>query len=111
MKYILLSFCLLTGSFIPLEHNNDNIEEMWKEVYALESKGLPQSALEIVDKIKALAISTNEHAHLIQSIIYKQKLKSQFEDNDPAEYISEFESSLEELSPPRNQIHFTIIYR
>ena len=103
MKYILLSFCLLTGSFIPLNQNSDNIEEMWKEVYALEAKGLPQSALEVVKKIKTKALATQEYGYLIQSIIYEQKLSAQFEDKDPASYITEFENALNITDHPETK--------
>ena len=57
-------------------------EKLWKQVESFNNDGLPQSALQVVEQIYALAKSENNEKQLIKSIVHKMSyLKTLGEDN------------------------------
>jgi len=57
---------------------NSNYEDLWKTVEQFESKGLPKSALEIVDNIRTKAAKDENHPQLIKTMIFKSKFALAF---------------------------------
>ena len=58
----------------------ENYDSLWGKVSAFEMKGLPKSALEVVEQIYSQSKADNNGDQLIKSSIYKMKMKQQFED-------------------------------
>ena len=80
-----------------MDLTNNTYGELWAKVEAFEKQQLPKSAYEIVEEIYQKAKEEKVDDQLIKSIIYKVKLSSQFKDNDPADYILEFEKEEKEI--------------
>ena len=49
--------------------NNKNYKTLWQEVADLESKGLPKSALSIVNQIYSKATAENNAPQIIKAVI------------------------------------------
>lgn len=89
------------GAFFNQQDQDASYDKLWKEVLSFEKKALPKSAYEIVEKIYNKALGESNEAQLIKSIIYKSKLSASFEDREPADVLSQFESELKIL-PNKN---------
>ncbi|MCQ2973354.1 MAG: MG2 domain-containing protein [Bacteroidales bacterium] len=73
-----------------IEMTPPNYEELWKKVVDFEHKGLPKSALEVVEQIYKLAKNEDNGDQIIKAIIHKMKYKDKFED-------SKFETNFAEI--------------
>lgn len=80
------------------DNSNGSYDSLWEELETFVNKNLPKSAYEIAEKIYDKAQDENRDDQLIKAIIYKSKLKSQFEDYDPADYIDELDKERNELN-------------
>ncbi|MBT8220617.1 MAG: hypothetical protein KJP00_12380, partial [Bacteroidia bacterium] len=78
----------------------DPLEKKWKEVEKLEAKGLPESALKIVEEIQEEAKSKLLKAQIIKTVIYKAKYIHQLEEDGATESIIYFEKEYEEAPRP-----------
>lgn len=67
----------------------------WHKVEEFTNKGLPKSALQVVEKIYSQALKDNNHAQLVKSIAQRTQLKASFEE-DPA--VSMITSLQQEMS-------------
>ena len=66
----------------PIKLNRgDNYKSAWEKVDSLENKGLPKSALEIVEKIYTDAKKDNNYNQVIKSFIYKMKFNDQTDED------------------------------
>ena len=50
-----------------------NYESFWEKVNQFETKGLPKSALNIVDAIEKQAIKDKNHPQLIKTMLFKNR--------------------------------------
>ncbi|MEZ5198577.1 MAG: alpha-2-macroglobulin family protein [Bacteroidales bacterium] len=90
----------------PQDFDDYTIE--WEQVDALVKKGLPQSALEMVEKIYAMAKQENNQPQYIKSVLYKIKLKSDFEDDFIEKIIDELQAEIAKSETPVKQILHSI---
>ena len=95
MKYAMfILISLFAGLFAS--GSDTNYDKLWKEVEAQE-RSLPKSAYDLVKDIYKLAQKEGRDDQLVKAILVGYRLRSQFEDEDPATYILEAETELEQL--------------
>lgn len=118
----LLSFILFSFSFISCKVKKDqnktesseirstnNYEKDWKVTDSLISKGLPKSALEVVNAIYEKAKKANNPTQVIKANLYKLKLSSDYQENYLKKIIDDLNSEIEVSSFPEKQILHSIL--
>ncbi|HPM91281.1 MAG TPA: alpha-2-macroglobulin family protein [Bacteroidales bacterium] len=83
-------------------------EKEWKEVEAAVRKGLPQSALKIVDSVYLDARSSDNAPQFLKATLYQIKLRSDFQENFMESSILQVETELKTASVPVKQILHSI---
>ncbi len=86
----------------------DTYEQDWKKVDSLVSKGLPQSALNMVDAIYDKSQKEDNHPQYIKAILYKIKLKSDFEEEFIEKIIQDMQLQIAKAETPVKQILHSI---
>src|SRR5687768_1077769 len=92
-KLLLIVFLAVTGISLAMEFTApliksgitppsppDNYGKQWQKIDSLENKGLPKSALEIVNKIYAQAKAEKNAAQFIKAIIHRMKFEQYIEE-------------------------------
>ncbi len=102
-----LLIIVISGFLIPADDKDYNVQ--WKQVEQYAEKGLPQSALKIVDEIYKEAKNDGNEPQLIKSLIYRISLQSQFEEEHLEKAIYTFERELETAKAPENQILHSLV--
>lgn len=102
---LLLAFCIsmvaqsidsipppppLIPDYTKIAANMKNGKE-WVEIQKYIDQDLPQSAIEVVDKIIKRAIASNDTQQLIKALICKNKFKTQIDSDESHELIAEIE--------------------
>ena len=100
MKHLLLICLMFFSGMEEFSGNTSEYDKLWKEVESLEKKRLSQSAYELVEKIWAKALRESVADQQLKCLIYKAKLSTDFKDRDPADYITDFEESINDLELP-----------
>ncbi len=72
-----------------------SISDLWEEVSHYEEKGLPQSAIKVVDSIYQLSIDQEKEEDLIKAVIYRMKLNNYYQENQLPEFIASLLSDVE----------------
>jgi hypothetical protein len=83
-------------------------EDEWKEVEAFVRKGLPQSALAIVDNIYLQSKSEINAPQFLKAALYQIKLRSDYQEDFMESSISQINKELESSSAPISQILHSI---
>ncbi|MFH2143628.1 MAG: alpha-2-macroglobulin family protein [Bacteroidota bacterium] len=78
--------------------------EIWKKVEEFEKKGLPQSALEIVESIYTQAKLDKNYEQIIKEIIYKQKYKVMLEEDAYQKIVLELKAEIDSSEFPLTPI-------
>ncbi|HRS54520.1 MAG TPA: hypothetical protein P5250_07410, partial [Bacteroidales bacterium] len=109
---IIILLLMLIGYFVSIASliNNHKIKEknfypidfnkQWQKIDSLVNKGLPKSALEIVNLIYDSARAEHNYPQYIKAIIYKINLKSEFEENYLQNYVNELNNEIEITTDP-----------
>ena len=84
-------------------------DKLWLEVETLMQNALPKSALKIVEEIYLHAKSENNTPQIIKSILYKFRLKSEYEENFQIKVIEELKDQIEKSAEPEKQILHSIL--
>ncbi|MDX2305122.1 MAG: alpha-2-macroglobulin family protein [Microscillaceae bacterium] len=82
----------------------DYYEKAWKEVDSLERKGLPQSALEVVNKIYQKAKSDKNDGQLIKAVMYRIKFMAFIEEDALVKSIQTLQNEAETVAFPANAL-------
>lgn len=77
-----------------------DFEKQWIKVDSLINKGLPKSALEIVNVIYDQAKAQKNAAHFVKSVIYKMKLLDNVEEDAYVKNINQLEKEVSESDFP-----------
>ncbi|MBU0765870.1 MAG: hypothetical protein KJ607_13680, partial [Bacteroidetes bacterium] len=81
----------------------DSYEDVWKRVQHFEKKGLPKSALALVDSIYLQAKVDSNHAQYVKALVHKMKYTSRIEEDATKKIIiqlqNEADSSFFPLKP------------
>ncbi len=99
--------CISANSMDPSPEYK-TYEQDWKKVDSLQNKGLPKSALEVVESIYNKAKKENNHPQFIKATLYKLKLKSDFEEDFMESTISDISTEIEKSGFPDKQILHSI---
>src|SRR5512145_3114368 len=83
-----------------LAQSQKSYETEWKEVESLVRKGLPQSALVIVDKIYAETKADNNAPQFLKAALYQVKLRSDYQEDFMESSISQVEKEIESCTSP-----------
>ncbi|MGV6829411.1 MAG: alpha-2-macroglobulin family protein [Flavobacteriales bacterium] len=103
MKYFTsLLMIVLFSNFSQAQNKNYN--SLWKQVENLEIKGLPKSALEIVNQITNKAKEDNNQAQVIKCLLFKSKFAMTLEEEAQLQIISEFKTKIEQTKFPTKNI-------
>lgn len=112
---IIISFSIFTIYKLNPKDKKDNkmikndYISSWKEIEKLEGKGLPKSALEIVETIYKNAKKENNSNQLIKSILHIIKYKSQITEEAHEEMIAFVAKEAEESKQPEKSILQSIL--
>lgn len=81
------------------EHGNNDktYAEMWQEVSDFDSKGLPRSALEVVEKIYAKAVTEKNGEQIIKSCLYRYRYMSVLEEGGQEKAIKQLETDIKTM--------------
>ena len=82
----------------------DDYEQLWKEVTQKERLGQPKSALEIVTRISEKAQSSSNHNQIIKSLLYKSKYALTLEEDAQLNIINDFKAQIETATFPSKNI-------
>ena len=78
--------------------------KLWEKVDSLEAKGLPKSALEVVNEIYAKAKKVENNPQMVKAYIYRMKFRRNIEEKAFENYIFELERDLLEAKAPLQQL-------
>ncbi|RLD60876.1 MAG: hypothetical protein DRJ01_08930, partial [Bacteroidetes bacterium] len=87
-----------------IDKQDDKNKKEWAKVDSLEKKGLPKSALEIVEAIYKNAKQTNNSPQLIKAITYKLKFINQTTENNFGNLIIDTKKEAQLSTFPNNAI-------
>ena len=78
----------------------DSYSDVWKKVAEFESKGLPQSALELVNQIYKRAKAENNYAQIVKAIMHQSKYIVQTEEDGYVKMIKKLEAETDSAKYP-----------
>lgn len=91
---------------IPSADKKTSYAAAWAKVDSLERKGLPQSALEAVNKIYDKAKKENNAPQIVKSLMHRLKFRDQREENAFTDALAEMKKETGAATPPlRNILH------
>jgi len=104
--FLLISLMVLVsfGFILSSEDKKEEFKPEWKQVDKLVEKGLPKSALNIVDSIFLVAKETENTPQVLKSLIYRISLQSQYKEEHLVNAITVFEDELMNASVPEQQL-------
>ena len=81
----------------------------WTKIDSLEKQGLPQSALDEVNKLYLKASNDQQIAQLLKALIYRAKYTSQLQEDGQAVIINEFRKEVVNAPFPQNAILHSLL--
>lgn len=84
-------------------------DKLWEEVDALLKRGLPRSAIELIDVVQQNAISEKNGQQLLKAAIYRFSANQQFEEEHLIKAIAFAQSQLPLLQTPEKQLMHSIL--
>lgn len=103
-NFILVSVLILILSFNIKAQKMTFYKTHWEKIDSLEKKGLPKSALKVIEEIYTKAKSDNNSEQVIKSFIYNLKYKNQIEENAFEHLCKELDSTAQKASFPDNAV-------
>jgi hypothetical protein len=100
---------LLLGLISPSAMGQNNFEKEWKQVKQLVDRGLPQSALEIVDSIYAVSKSDNNAVQFLKAALYQVRLRSDYQEGFMESSIGQMEQEITSAEQPVRQVLSSIL--
>lgn len=89
---------------MPQFKKGDDYKRDWKKVEAESSKGLPKTALELVEAIYNKAKKADNHAQIIKSLAYMLQLRSQFEEDIEISALQRLEQEIADSQYPATPV-------
>jgi hypothetical protein len=99
---------LILGFSITSALGQKSYENEWKEVESLVRKGLPQSALQIVDSIYRQAKDENNPPQFLKAALYQVRLKSDYQEDFMESSIALVSQEIKTANAPALQILHSI---
>lgn len=88
--------------------NTYDYDQLWMRVDSLVDKQLPKDALAVLAQIDSVARSENEEAQIVKVLIYKFKLKVEFEDMAFETLLVDIQKEAEIAPEPLKQILYSL---
>ncbi len=101
--FLTILFCL-SAMYSNSQEPVKQYEAEWKKVDEFTQKGLPQSALEQVRKIYALAKKENRDAQVIKALTYMVTVQEQIREDNLVQSINEIETEIKDSREPATSI-------
>ncbi|MDX1471372.1 MAG: alpha-2-macroglobulin, partial [Flavobacteriaceae bacterium] len=101
-KLFFLPFYLFI--LLGVQSQDPTYEQLWREIAALEEKGLPKSALEKVEQISEMAEKSNDEDQIIKSLLYRSKYTLILEEDAQLKVIQDFKNTIAESSAPAKNV-------
>ncbi|NOX86310.1 MAG: hypothetical protein GXO86_10165, partial [Chlorobi bacterium] len=110
IPFLFISFFLvvLISGFL-LAPQKENYDGQWSRVENFVKRGLPRSAIRVVDSIYQSALKEGNQPQKIKALIYRVSLQSRFEEDHLVKAIRTFENELSESQPPEKQILHSLL--
>ncbi len=87
-----------------MAQKNYNYDTAWKKVEAFQQKGLPKSALEVVNRIYTEAKGSRQEAQQVKALVYQSQLITQVGEDTWQKNIANFEKEAAAANEPVKQI-------
>jgi len=108
---IALLFSLLFSIPAASQSKQNPYERRWSEVYRFELRGLPRSALAVVDTLYAQAKHDHNLTEAAKAIFYQVKFTSQLQEDAELEIVHKFKSEIASSKPPLKNILESVLAR
>ena len=102
---IIILLSILLTAFLPTDKDYDNL---WKKVEYYQKKGLPKSAIKVVDEIYATAQKEENIPQKLKALIYKTGLSGNYQENALLKSINDFETELNAAQTPEKQLLYSL---
>ncbi len=99
---------LVMGFSLSQTFSQNTYDNEWKEVESFVRKGLPQSALKIVDSIYQDSKAQNNAPQFLKAALYQLRLKSDYQEDFMEGSIARIGQELQTAKPPLANILLTI---
>jgi hypothetical protein len=107
MKNSLILMLLLVMSCYS-GYSQKSYESEWKQVESFSRKGLPQSALKIVDSIYTVSKAENNAPQFLKAALYQIKLRADYQEDYMESSISQVKNEIRTSQEPVKQILHSI---
>lgn len=94
-NYITCIMVILFANFSNAQDTNDFYIEQWEKVQQLENEGLTKSALDVVNGIKARAITDKNRSQTIKSLLYVSRYALTLEENAQLNIVNDFKAEID----------------
>ncbi len=98
--------CILASTYVATP--SYNYKQQWSKVDSLEKKGLPKSALEVVEKIYTKAKEEGNKPQFIKAVLYKIKLQTDYQEDYYKKIFNDLNTEIAGASTPEKQILHSI---
>ncbi|TAE23014.1 MAG: hypothetical protein EAZ92_15165 [Candidatus Kapaibacterium sp.] len=92
----------LSPLFTPTMFSDSTFAKQWKKVDSCRERGLPKSALEIVEKILAEAQKTKNLPHIVKALLQKSVLQAETDENGESTFVNEITSAIQGIEKSAN---------
>ena len=97
--FLILIFCISNS-----QSQTNNYAKLWTKVEALETEGLPKSALKVVTEIETLAHKDHNQKQLIKTLLFKSKFALLLEENAQLSIITDFNLAISNSQVPEKNV-------
>ncbi len=94
---------------VNISKNTNNYEKEWEKVKNYVKKGLPKSALKVVDEIYTKAKHEHNSPQFIKAVLYKMRLISDFEEDFVVKVINDLNKEISQADEPEKQLLNSIL--
>ncbi|MBT8273105.1 MAG: alpha-2-macroglobulin, partial [Bacteroidia bacterium] len=103
MKHVFTLLMIVLFANLSQAQNND-FDDLWKQVDQFETDGLPKSALEIVDQISIKAEADKNAPQQVKVLLFKSKFALSLEEDAQLKIISDFKSKISKSEFPTSHL-------
>jgi len=104
LPLLILLSVLLTAFYAP----GNGFDKLWKKVENYQKKGLPKSAIKVVDEIYTVAKKEHNNPQVLKALIFKASLVSSHEEDYLVKSINTFEQEMASVETPEKQILYSL---
>lgn len=105
--FILALILIISPAFGPGQE--PDYEKMWKEIEVVRDKGLPRSALDLLDVLYKKAVGENNQPQLLKSVLFRINLSREITEDHLIETIRQTESQLPLLQSPAREVMHSVL--